>query len=273
MSYLARSAMAHRQQGVALLTALLVVALAVTAAVAMAMRSQVDIRRTSAVFERDQSRHIAQGGEKMVLQFLERIEGADDLPWDTCRSPTMPFMVDEIRLQATVDNMQCRYNLNALAGADETEQGYFARLVDEVGNEKGVVMPSGAQLALAVSDWMDPETDDPAYRTADPARVSGNRAMLVASELNSVLGMTSEAWQALSPFVTAYPGQASPIDLERSPDLMKGVFTGRPSGDQAPWYMRLELVAEFGQRRFYQCSLIDAANGKVVLREQTACEP
>jgi general secretion pathway protein K len=37
--------------------------------------------------------------------------------------------------------------------------------------------------------------------------------------------------------------------------------------------MRLELVAEFGPRRFYQCSLIDAANGKVVLREQTACEP
>ncbi len=257
----------------ALLTALLVVALAVTAAVAMAMRSQVDIRRTSAVFERDQSRHIAQGGENMVIQFLERVEGPDDLPWDTCRSPTLPFMVDEVRLQATVDNMQCRYNLNALAGADETEQGYFARLVDEVGNEKGVTMPSGAQLALAVTDWMDPETDDPSYRAADPSRVSGNREMLVASELNSVLGMTSEAWQALGPFVTAYPGQASPIDPERSPELMRNIFTGRPAGDQAPWYMRLELVAEFGQRRFYQCSLIDAANGKVVLREQTACEP
>lgn len=261
------------QKGVALLTALLVVALAVTAAVAMALRSQVDIRRTSAVFERDQSRHIALGGEKMVLQFLERIDGPDDLLWDTCRSPPLSFSVDEVRLQATVDNMQCRYNLNALAGADEAEQGYFARLVDAVAAQSGAAMPSGVQLALAVTDWMDPETDDPAYRAAEPARISGNRDMLVAAELNSVLGMTSEAWQALAPYVTAYPGRDSPIDPVRSPELIRDIFAGRPDGEQSPWYMRLELVAEFGPRRFYQCSLIDAANGKVVLREQTACEP
>ncbi|MBL4833562.1 MAG: type II secretion system minor pseudopilin GspK [Pseudomonas sp.] len=263
----------QRQRGVALLTALLVVALAVTAAVAMALRGQVDIRRTSAVFERDQSRQIALGGEKMVLQFLERVDGPDDLPWDTCRSPTLPFMVDAVRVQVTVENMQCRYNLNALAGADETEQGYFARLVDQVGTESGAAMPSGAQLALAVTDWMNPESDDPAYRAAEPARVSANRSMLVVSELNSVVGMNSEAWQALAPYVVAYPGQASPIDPVRSPELLREIFAGRAAGEQAPWFMRLELVAEYGQRRFYQCSLIDAANGKVVLREQTACEP
>lgn len=45
--------MKRREQGVALITALLIVALAVTAAVGMAMRGQADIRRSSAVFERD----------------------------------------------------------------------------------------------------------------------------------------------------------------------------------------------------------------------------
>lgn len=263
----------QRQQGVALVTALLVVALAVAAAVAMAMRSQTDIRRTSAVFERDLSRQIALGGEKMILQLLERVEGPDELLWDTCRSPSLPFSVDGVEIQATVENMQCRYNLNALAGADETEQGYFAQLVDRVGTESGVSMPSGAQLALAVSDWMNPETDDPTYRLEDPPRLSGNRPMLVASELNSVVGMTSEAWEALAPYVTAYPGQESPIDLERSSELMQEVFSGRGSAGDAPWFMRLELVAEFGERRFFQCSMLDAPNGVVVLREQTACEP
>lgn len=264
---------AKRQQGVALVTALLVVALAVAAAVAMAMRSQTDIRRTSAVFERDLSRQIALGGEKMILQLLERVEGPDELAWDTCRSPTLPFTVDGVRLQATVESMQCRYNLNALGGADETEQGYFAQLVDRVGTESGVTMPSGAQLAVAVTDWMNPETDDPSYRLDDPPRYSGSRAMLVASELNSVPGMTSEAWAALAPYVTAYPGQASPIDLQRSSELMQDVFSGRAASEQSPWFMRLELVAEFGERRFFQCSLLDAPNGVVVLREQTACEP
>ena len=136
-----------------------------------------------------------------------------------------------------------------------------------------MTMPSGAQLAVAVSDWMDPETDDPLYRLQDPPRLSANRTMLVASELNSVAGMTSEAWQALAPYVTAYPAQESPIDLERSPDLMKEVFADRASGDDAAWFMRLQIVAEFGERRFFQCTLLDAPNGKVVLREQTACEP
>lgn len=264
---------ARREKGVALVTALLVVALAVAAAVAMAMRSQTDIRRTSAVFERDLSRQIALGGEKMILQLLERVDGPDELLWDTCRSPTLPFSVDGVEIQATVENMQCRYNLNALAGADETEQGYFAQLVDRVGTESGVSMPAGAQLALAVSDWMNPETDDPSYRLEDPPRLSGNRPMLVASELNSVVGMTSEAWTALAPYVTAYPGQESPIDLERSSELMQDVFSGRGATGDGPWFMRLQLVAEFGERRFFQCSLLDAPNGVVVLREQTACEP
>ena len=263
----------RQQQGVALITALLVMALAVVAAVGMAMRGQADIRRTSAVFERDFSRQVAQGAENMVLQLLERAKGPEDLLWDTCRSPVLPFEVDGVRLEAMLDDMRCRYNLNALAGADETEQGYFARLVDQVGQQSGVRMPPGAQLALAVSDWMDAESDDPVYRLETPPRVSANRPMLVASELNSVAGMTPEAWQALAPWVTAYPGTASPIDLERSAELMQQVFADRPATENAPWYMRLQIVAQFAERRFYQCTLLDAPNGKVVLREQTACEP
>ncbi|SDR87833.1 general secretion pathway protein K [Halopseudomonas litoralis] len=263
----------QQQQGVALITALLVMALAVVAAVGMAMRGQADIRRTSAVFERDFSRQVALGAENMVLQLLERAEGPEDLLWDTCLSPALPFEVDGVRLEATLNDMRCRYNLNALAGADETEQGYFARLVDQVGQQSGVQMPSGVQLAMAVSDWMNPESDDPVYRLETPARVSGNRPMVAASELNSVSGMTAEAWQTLAPWVTAYPGTASPIDLERSPELMQDVFADRPAGESAPWFMRLQIMAEFANRRFYQCTLLDAPNGKVVLREQTACEP
>lgn len=262
-----------QQQGVALITALLVVVLAASAATAMALRGQADMRRTSAVFERDMSRHIALGAEKMVLQLLEQVDGPDELIWDTCRSPSLPFDVDSVRLQATLDDMQCRYNLNALAGADDVEQGYFARLVDRVGQETGVDMPSGAALAVAVTDWMDAESDDPRYRLEQPPRVSGNRSFLLGAELASLPGMSEEAWLALAPYITAYPGRASPIDMQRSSELMQEVFAGRSAGEQAPWFMRLQVVAEFADRRFYQCTLLDAPNGIVVMREQTACEP
>ncbi|MEO1820984.1 type II secretion system minor pseudopilin GspK [Pseudomonas sp.] len=263
----------QRQQGVALITALLIVALAVTAAVGMAMRGQADIRRSSAVFERDLSREIALGAEKMVLQVLEQADGPDDLIWDTCLSPVLPFEVDQVQLQATLDDMRCRFNLNALAGGDERQQALFAQLVDRVGRDAGVSLPPGSQLALAVSDWMDPETDDAVYQLDKPPRLSANRTMLVASELNAVSGMTPEAWQALAPYVTAYPSDQSPIDLERSSELMQEIFADQGVGGDAPWFMRLQVVASFGERQFYQCTLLDAPNGKVVLREQTACEP
>ena len=58
--------MRRQQSGVALITALLVVVLAASAATAMALRGQADMRRTSAVFERDMSRHIALGAEMIV---------------------------------------------------------------------------------------------------------------------------------------------------------------------------------------------------------------
>ena len=201
------------------------------------------------------------------------MDGPEDLIWETCRSPTLPFDVDSVRLQATLDDMQCRYNLNALAEADETEQGYFARLVDRVGQETGVDMPSGALLAVAITDWMDGESDDPRYRLQEPPRVSGNRSFLLAAELANLPGMNEEAWLALAPYITAYPGRASPIDLNRSNELMQEVFAGRSAGDQEPWFMRLQIIAEFADRRFYQCTLLDAPNGIAVMREQTACEP
>jgi len=58
-------------------TALLVVALQVAAAVAMANAQSDDIRRIpSAVFERDSVEADCSGREKMILQLLERVAGA-----------------------------------------------------------------------------------------------------------------------------------------------------------------------------------------------------
>src|SRR5690606_39810730 len=65
----------QRQRGVALITALLVMALAVVAAVAMEVRGQADIRRTSSVFERDFTCHVAQWADNMVIQMLARADG------------------------------------------------------------------------------------------------------------------------------------------------------------------------------------------------------
>lgn len=263
----------RQQQGVALLTALLVVALCITAAVGMAIRSQTEIRRTSAIFERDMARHIALGAEKLAIRLLEQSKEADSLPWSECRSPILPLEVDGTRVLVSMDNQQCRYNLNALGSPNEQEQAFFARLVDSVARAEGVQLPSGADLAVQVKDWLDRETDDPVYRLREPARFSGNRPLMLASELVSIGQLEGAAWAALSPYVTVYPGEVSVLDLERAPELIRQVFADHEQPGQRTLFMRLEIVVEFADRRFFQCSLLDASNGLVIIREQTACEP
>jgi len=263
----------RQQRGVALLTALLVMALCVSAAVGMAVRGQTDIRRTAAVFERDSARHIALGAEKMAIRLLEQASDANGLMWQECRSPELPVQVDGVRVLVSLDNLQCRYNLNTLAGADEDQQAYFARLVDEVSRSYSVRLPPGSELALQVSDWMSAETDDPVYRLHEPPRYSGNRPLMLASELIAIARLEMDAWTALAPYITVYPGAISVIDDQRSPELLQRVFADYPQPQQKPWFMRLEVVVEFADRRFFQCSLLDASNGLVIIREQTACEP
>jgi general secretion pathway protein K len=63
---------------VALITALLVVALAVTAAIGMSVRDQTQIQRTTLVFEQDLARSLLLGAEVMALRLLER--------WDESRT-------------------------------------------------------------------------------------------------------------------------------------------------------------------------------------------
>ena len=65
---------AHAQRGVALVTALLVVALATVAAVAMASRQQLDVRRTANLLQGDQAYVYAQAVEDWARVVLKRDE-------------------------------------------------------------------------------------------------------------------------------------------------------------------------------------------------------
>ena len=63
---------ADRQQGVALITALLVVAIAAVAAVSMASRQQLDIRRTGGLLHGEQAWAYVNGAETWARAVLRR---------------------------------------------------------------------------------------------------------------------------------------------------------------------------------------------------------
>lgn len=265
--------MRRRQRGVALITALLVVALAVTAAIGMSVRDHTQIQRSALVFEQDLARSLLLGAEIMTLRLLEQWPNLDELPWDSCVSPPVPLVIDGIDLIASLENLHCRFNLNSLARVEDAPVAAFADLVAGAGSEANIAAWQGEQLAAAIRDWMDPETDDPVYQLRTPPERSGNRPFLLASELNRVQGMTPEMWEAIAPYVTARPGTDNLIDMERAPDVVRDAV-GLQEEEQTEGlrYFRLSLVARLPQRDFFHCAVLDAPNGRTVVREFTSCE-
>ncbi|AGA35460.1 General secretion pathway protein K [Thioalkalivibrio nitratireducens DSM 14787] len=264
--------MKQAQQGVALITALLVVAIAVTAAIGMSVRDHTQIERSGLLFEQDHARALLLGAEVMTLRMLEQVPDLGDLPWDECVSPALPLEVDGIPLVARLENLHCRFNLNSLARADDPPLAEFAALVTQAGAEAGIAAWQAQQFAAAVRDWMDPETDDPVYRLRTPPERSGNRPFLLASELNRVQGITPEIWEAVAPYVTARPGTDNLIDLDGAPDPVRDAVAAQPDEAGELRYFRLALVARLPRNDFFHCAVLDAPNGLTVVREFTSCE-
>lgn len=199
------------QRGVALVTALLVVALATVAAVAMATRLHVDLRRTGNLVHGEQAYAYALAAESWAEVILKR--DANDNKYDSLdedwATALPPIPVDGGFVSGHVTDLQGRFNVNSLLDAtgkpDQNAVEYFRRLL--------TLLELDPELATAVLDWIDADinalfpggAEDDAYLLADPPYRAANRPMASISELRLVQGFTDEAMQVLEPHVTALP--------------------------------------------------------------------
>ena len=266
--------MRRRSSGAALITALLVVAIASVTAVTMTLRDNQQIFRAAVIQDQERARQLAQGAETVALHLLERLEDYDDLPWDGCASPTLPLEIEGVDVRARLENLHCRFNVNSLARPDDPPLEAFAGLIDQALADSDTQSTSPQRLALAVQDWMNPETDDPVYRGMEPHRLSGNRPMRLASELLQVQGFDPDLWRALAPWVVARPGTDNAIDMERAPEPVRAAALDQAT-EESPEirYFRLQLVVRIAGRDYFHCATLDGPNGRTIMREDSPCEP
>ncbi len=232
------------QRGVALITVLLVVALATVAAVQMTRDGIFDKRRSGNLFAQEQAHQVALGGERWVVAILaqqaerererageagagleeERIEWPQTMP---------PIPIAGGQVGGQIADAQARFNLNSLVGPGGVEAlavSRFQRLLAALGLDR--------TIAMATVDWIDRDSQitHPGggeanfyLSLAEPYRIA-NRPMASASELRRVRGVDAAAWRALAPHVTALP-QPTPINVSTaSPEVMRAIV---PSADEA----------------------------------------
>lgn len=217
----------HLQRGAALITALLIVAIASIVATGMYYDSFLYIKRSSNMLLSDQARLYALGAEDWAVDILRRdlSDNPDrDHLAEEWAAVLPPLPIDGGSLQGGIEDQQGRFNLNNLVDVNgELNQvglDQFRRLLEAVGLEQ--------QLAGRVVDWLDANqepmfpdgAEDPVYTGLQRPYRTANGPITSSSELLAIEGFNRESFQALSAYVTALPtGTAVNINTASAPVL------------------------------------------------------
>jgi len=206
-----RHSRVRQQRGVALITAMLIVALAGIIAANLAWDNALDVRRTMALLARDQAVQVALGAESWVSSILR--QDLEDTETDhlgeiwASELPGLP--IDDGEVFGAIEDLQGRFNINNLIASngevDELALEQFRRLLQSLSLD-----PRFAGIAV---DWLDTDLDasfpdgaeDPIYSSIVPPYRTANQLLTSTSELAALEGMDKTTLDTLLPHVSALP--------------------------------------------------------------------
>jgi len=213
----------NSMRGVALITAMLVTAIAASLAATLAWENALDVRRTTIMLYHEQGMQVALGAESWIKNLLR--DDAADSPSDhldefwASELPGLP--VDNGTVQGavtgTVVDLQGRFNVNNLVDASgETNQVYveqFERLLR--------VLELDERLAGIAADWLDSNdeanipngAEDSTYTGLTPPYRAYNKRLSNVTELAAIEGMDKASFDVLLPHITALPESGSAINV------------------------------------------------------------
>jgi general secretion pathway protein K len=220
-----------RQRGVALLTAIVLVALATIVATSIAFQSAMAARRGVGAYTLDQGLQFGAAAEAIAAYALrqDRKDNARDDYNDVWAQPYGPLeVVPGVWLEARLDDAQGRFNVNNLIDAQGNARpevlAQFERLLASLGLEN--------KWASLLADWIDRDVEplgfeggeDGLYLAQDPPYRAPNAPIVSVSELLALPGFGTERYNKLAPYVTALP-PGTPLNLCTAPGLVIDAMT------------------------------------------------
>lgn len=199
----------HTQKGLALITAMLVVAIVATIATYVSLGQQVWLRQVQNLSDRGQAdsmRHATLDWIAIVLlrdAKNSKIDSLDEIWAKTF--PPLPFEGGTISV--AISDAQARFNLNNLVRNGQPsvpDIGVFQQLLR--------LRKLDPTLAEAVVDWLDPDNqtrpggaEDTEYLAMSPPYRTANQALTSVDELRLIKGFDADAVEKLRPYVIALP--------------------------------------------------------------------
>ena len=220
-----------RQQGVAIVLAMSVVALAALAATAMMVTQSTWSRQVELTAGHGQAQLLIQAGldwARAVLSDDRRSSNVDHLgePW-ALQLPPIP--VENGSLVGHIEDQQGKFNLNNLLKGGKVnlaQLAHFRRLLS--------ILALPPALADALADWIDADNEpqpqdgaeDAYYLSLQPPYLAANRLLIDVAELALVRGFDDNVRARLRPFVTALPRFTAVNANTASPEVLAAVVEG-----------------------------------------------
>jgi general secretion pathway protein K len=248
-----------QQQGVALLTALLIVFLASLIATELAGLQQLAIRRSTLLQHQQQARLYTLGAEQWAMTLLIRdaSSGDTDHPGEDWAILPPAFPVQGGSITGRIEDLQGRFNINNLliattnpSDSSTTDNSNQTQNEDTQGNTNPTndidvgrnidpvqfkalqrlleTLDLESNIAQAIADWLDPDqealfpdgAEDGIYTNRDPAYLTADRPLASISELRLIAGVDQETYAELSPYICALPpGTALNVNTVLAPVL------------------------------------------------------
>lgn len=227
--------MRTRQQGVAIVLAISVVALAALVATAIVVSQSTWARQLELTADHVQARSVLQAGAdwaRAVLSDDRRVSSVDHLgePW-ALRLP--PMQVENGELVGQIEDQQGVFNVNNLVADGKVnlaQLAHFRRLLATLGLADA--------LAYTLVDWIDDDSqpqpqggaEDEYYLALDPPYLAANRPLIDVAELALVSGFDDNVRARLHPYVTALPGFTAVNVNTAPPEVLAAVVEGLDPG-------------------------------------------
>lgn len=214
--------MRHRQRGVALLTALAVVALATIAATYMLTSQQLQIRRSGNQLMQEQAWQYALGAEAWAKTILAQDAANNDIDalTEDWAVELPPLPIEGGSLSGRLTDLQGHFNLNNLVTKEgKLDTAYleqFQKFLQNLNLPVALVQP--------IADWQDVDVEalggmgaeDDYYAGIESPYRTPNQGIASISELRLIRGMDEKSISLLEPLVTALPQQTK-LNINTAP--------------------------------------------------------
>jgi general secretion pathway protein K len=225
-----RRATITNQRGVALITAVLIVALATILAIQIGFAGYLDQRRSATMYGLDQGYMVALGAEAWAADALRQDlqQSKTDHPAERWATPLPPLPIDGGDVEGALEDMTGRFNLNSLVRTDGTVNDdavkQFERLLDALGLE--------TKWATMFADWLDQDAvpgfpdgaEDGVYNAQIPPYRTANMPVTRTSELLAMPDFGIDRYRKLEPYVAALPIN-TPLNVCSAPGVVLDSLT------------------------------------------------